>query len=327
MPMPLEKTNCPVCGSQMFEIEAVGQDYVYGTSQEHFTFVRCRNCGHLYLNPRPTMEAVNIIYPESYATFSGRFTGGTLIARVKSWILLSRFRYLKIHLPSGSCLLDIGCGDGEFLTTLREHYPEAGLHGLDWKFPDMMQRTLRASRITLLHGLVEQVDLGVEKYDVIIMNQIIEHLWQPAEVLDKCFRALRPGGLLAIETPNADGYDRTIFRAGSWGSYYFPRHLHLFTFESLRQFLEKHGFTVERQAHLFSPICWVYTVISVARRGGWRSRLIYGFFRDTNVVALALYIVIDLFARAWGCTTSNQKAIARKPHTFGESNDRLSQSV
>ncbi len=314
MPIPVEEIDCVLCGSQAFKIEAIGLDYVYGTSEDQFTFVRCSSCGHLYLNPRPIAEAVSIIYPSSYATFSGRFTGGALISRVKSWVILSRFRYLKTDLLAGSCLLDIGCGDGQFLMSLRERYPEADLHGLDWNFTESTRRILESKRITLLNGLVEQVDLGVERYDVITMNQIVEHLWQPDIVMDKCFRALRPGGVIAVETPNADGYDRYLFRNGVWGSYYFPRHLHLFTFRSLSHFLAKHGFIVERQDHLLSPICWVYTMTALARRRGLHCGMIRWFFRDTNVAALALFTVIDLlFARSWGRTTSNQKAIARKP--------------
>jgi hypothetical protein len=122
---------------------------------------------------------------------------------------------------------------------------------------------------------------------------------------------LKPGGLISIETPNRNGYDRRFFRAAFWGGYYFPRHLHLFDEQSLKALLEKNNFTVEYQGYLLAPIIWAFSVHARLSSSPAFHRLAF-FFNDRNPLCLSLFTVVDLLARLAGLPTSNQKCIARK---------------
>jgi 2-polyprenyl-3-methyl-5-hydroxy-6-metoxy-1,4-benzoquinol methylase len=311
-PIATEATACVVCGSAEAVTEARGKDYLHRTSDQEYRFARCANCGHLYLNPRPTIEEIGRIYPAEYATFTKRFGHvGSLLARIKDGVLLQRFHALSAELPGTMRLLDVGCGDGRFLLALRRRYPEAQLTGLDWNFGPAVASELANAGIGTITGAIETVDLPQGRYDVVTMNQLIEHVWDVRLVLDRCRAALRPGGLLAVETPNPDGWDRRFFRAGGWGGYYWPRHLNLFSRAHLTRLMAESQLQVTLAQALLAPPCWIYSCQFAAERAGmgaWVKKV----FSDTSVPLLAAFAALDRIALLFGAETSNQKIIARR---------------
>jgi len=311
----MEKTACAICGSSEYEIIAQGYDYQYWTSQQIFYFVKCSACGHLYLNPRPTINAAELIYPPNYYTRSGRHSkeSSNLIAAFKSKVIRRRLAPLRAYLRSGSRILDVGCGDCELILGLKETFPEIEVEGLDLMVDPIVRRRCQNAGISIVEAAAETADLRENSYDLIIMNQLIEHLWQPGEIIRRFHRSLRPGGAISIETINTAGYDRKFFQKGKWGGYYFPRHLNLFNFETLARFLAENNFVVTDQFSLLAPIVWAFSwraffCPTAAKKGTIFSR----FFLDSNPLCLALFTMVDLIALAAGMTTSNQKVIAVK---------------
>ncbi len=69
--LSLVETPCVLCGSHESEPSASGYDFEYDTVPDLFHFVRCRECDHLYLKPRPSAADLPIIYPSNYYAFSG----------------------------------------------------------------------------------------------------------------------------------------------------------------------------------------------------------------------------------------------------------------
>ena len=82
-------------------------------------------------------------------------------------------------------------------------------------------------------------------------------------ILGKLATTLKPGGIIAIETPDTDGYDRYFFSRGTWGGYYVPRHLNLYNFERLARLLTRSGLEIVRQKSLPAPIIWCYSLQAV----------------------------------------------------------------
>lgn len=308
----LESTECVVCHSYQAAPEAYGKDYLHQTSDQIFHFCRCLECGHLYLRPRPTIAEIGRIYPANYGTYTKRFgRSGSLFAGVKDRILTGRFDVVSAKLPASMRLLDIGCGDGRFLLALRKRFPAAELTGLDWFFGPAIVEELANANISTIAGTIETTPLPDDRFDVITMNQMIEHTWDARSVIERCKRALTVGGLLAIETPNPDGWDRRLFKAGAWGGYYWPRHLNLFTRDHLTRIVTESGMKVVHTESLLSPPCWIYSCRFMTQRAGvgdWIGR----FFSDTSVPLLAAFAVVDWIALLFGAETSNQKMIAEK---------------
>lgn len=314
MTIPTESTRCAVCGAHDDEVVARGRDWIFHGSEDELTAVRCGDCGHVYLNPRPTPDAIGLMYPDSYPSFSGAFEAEkSVLGRIKDRILLSRFNRAGGRLPAGARVLDVGCGDGQFLQSIARARPDLRLHGLDWKFGEANRRALEQQGMTLFEARLEDADLPDDYFDLILMNQLIEHLWEPEAAMRNLLGTLRRGGSVSIETPNTDGWDRRWFIDGLWGGYYFPRHLNLFSTEGLAALLKHAGFEIAAQRDLVAPMIWCYSFRAWAQTRHpvrpWLDRL----FAPENPAALAAFTALDLGAMTVGRRTSNQKVDARRP--------------
>jgi SAM-dependent methyltransferase len=309
----LTPTNCSQCGSAAFTTAASGKDYIYHGTTCDYTYARCDECGHFYLNPRPDIGEIALMYPANYGTFSNRFQGrANLLGRVKTAVNQRRLKAVMANLPHGGRVLDVGCGNGELLIALRMARADLELVGLDWHFPIETRRSLERHSISLIESPLESAELPDQPFDLIIMLQLIEHLWEPEESLQRLAGALAKNGRLLIETPNTDGWDRRFFNTEAWGGYYFPRHLNLYNFERLADLLRRVGLVVESQRSLSAPLIWVYSIqAAIQSHFGWKSSLTR-LVGVKNLPLIAGFALLDSLAMAIGSTTSNQQMVSRK---------------
>nr|WP_064249245.1 class I SAM-dependent methyltransferase [Rhizobium leguminosarum]OAP90990.1 methyltransferase [Rhizobium leguminosarum] len=315
VPSQIRSTSatCSGCGGEGFTVAATGQDYIYHGTEDTFRYVRCDDCGHFYLNPRPDISQLSLMYPANYGTFSNRFQGrANLLGRIKTIVNRKRLKSVVAHLPLRGRVLDVGCGNGELLIALRQTRPDLELFGLDWHFPTETRSSLERQGIGVIEAPLETAELPAQPFDLIVMLQLIEHLWEPEQSLRRLVCALAKHGRLLIETPNTDGWDRRLFAGGAWGGYYFPRHLNLYNFERLAGLLRRAGLDVESQRNLPAPLIWVYSLQGAVQANfGWKSFLTK-LFGVKNLPLVAAFAFLDSAAIVMGFTTSNQQAISKK---------------
>ena len=311
----MENTSCILCQNSDFDSFAEGNDYEYWTSDQTFYFVKCSGCGHVYLNPRPLRTSADKIYPSDYYTMTGRHTSSNskLIASMKDFVIQRRLSFCKDILKSEAKILEIGCGDCSLLITLKKRYPTASVAGVDISIPKESKDQCTKLGILLFESSIEETELKENYYNIVIMNQIIEHLWDPVLVIKKIHAALCSGGIISIETPNLDGYDRRFFAKSFWGGYYFPRHFNLFSFNTLSSLLKKIGFTSIQQRPLLAVVIWTFSFKAIfCQTRDKKESFAARFFSDKNPLCLAIFTIVDLIAIVLGATTSNQKTIACK---------------
>jgi 2-polyprenyl-3-methyl-5-hydroxy-6-metoxy-1,4-benzoquinol methylase len=306
--------NCMVCDSSAARIVATGRDYMYETSEINYSFNECQHCGHLYLSPRPSLASATLIYPSSYSSYVGSMSSreNGLISRIKNFVVKKRFKNATLGLNlSGKSLLEIGAGDGEFSISIRKNFPQIKVSAIDFQFSDDTLNSLRTYGVNCLIGPAEGVlSECKDKFDIIVMNQLIEHLWDVDFVLKKIFDSLNHGGILLIETPDPEGYDRALFSSGAWGNYYFPRHLNLFSSKNLSKCLKKVGFSEVKNISLMAPLCWAFTCNSLLSMGRWVPKSLTS---QTSIIPLLVFTPFDIIAKILKFRTSNQKFIAKKP--------------
>src|SRR4030095_2097009 len=140
------------------------------------------------------------------------------------------------YFPEGRAL-DIGCGNGAFLSYLK-------LHGWNVYGVDVSPRAAEVAKsvfdIDVFVGELNDVTFSPESFDFVHMSHVIEHMTEPIETLKRIAGLLKPGRLVYIETPNADSDG---FKA--MGKYWFPleapRHVDLFSPDTLREALDRAG--------------------------------------------------------------------------------------
>jgi SAM-dependent methyltransferase len=139
-------------------------------------------------------------------------------------------------------LLDIGCGNGRYLSTLKK---------LGWQTYGIEQNPGSSEYArTELHLNVETGDLLNYKYldkffDVITMWHSLEHLYEPISTLKEVKRILKDDGLLVIAVPNVDSFAAKVFKE-NWYQLEIPIHLIAFSPDSITRMLESAGFKIKK---------------------------------------------------------------------------------
>ena len=191
---------CPLCNSS----EAKQFPIRYEFRKKRFLAKKCAECSFVYLDPRPSAEELALLYSDEYFLHDGTDCGahsGTdyetaaVSGSVKFPLILG---HIKMFKPSGD-FFEIGCGMGYFLDYAgKQGYSTSGIE----------YSKLGAEMCRRKFGLaVEQYSLEEypekpDRYDVIFMGDVLEHLIQPLEMLKKVRRMTRVGGIVAIEVPS-----------------------------------------------------------------------------------------------------------------------------
>lgn len=268
----MDAPSCPLC-------RAAG-DFLYRGLRDRYwdapgiwSLRKCRSCGHLWLDPSPHPAETQRLYTSYYTHGTDHpdpFAGETLWARCRRGVIdgagyrgLARTRRERLlgnlarrippireeceeptrslDGPPRGILLDVGCGDGFYLGVMRTLGWD--VRGLE---PDAAAVSVaRARGFEVVEGALEEVALPADAYDAITMSHVIEHVVEPLRALESARRALKPGGVLLLATPNSESRGHSRFGA-SWYHLDPPRHLHLFNVRNLEACVTRAGLEVAR---------------------------------------------------------------------------------
>jgi SAM-dependent methyltransferase len=253
--------RCPVCGSTRRGV--LYRDLVGRSPRPlgRWTIYRCAGCTVGYLDPRPTVETIELAYrgyqthrppvaPRSSlrrrlrhgylnARFGYRFSPAVRLgAWTVSLLPVLRWRAARMvrWLPCrpGARLLDVGSGSGAFLRAM---------HDQGWEVNGLEPDPRAASAPPGVAVACEVLRPGVLPsggFDAITLHHSLEHMHDPVEALAVCRDLLAPGGSIYIATPNLDSAAHRHFgRAWSWLGP--PRHLVLFTARALGETVRRAG--------------------------------------------------------------------------------------
>jgi SAM-dependent methyltransferase len=136
-------------------------------------------------------------------------------------------------------VLEVGCGEG-YGTALLATRAQVVV-GLDYDAFTVAHAATAYPDVRFVRANLAALPVGSESVDVVATLQVIEHVWNHVEFLGECRRALRPGGLLFVTTPN-----RLTFTPGS-DVPINPFHTKEFTAAELAELITRCGFAVEAE--------------------------------------------------------------------------------
>lgn len=192
--------------------------------------VRCGTCGHMQLERFPAPGELADAYASAEsAAYVEEEAGERATAR-------RTLERVERHAAPGA-LLDVGCWVGFLLDEARAR----GWRTLGVE-PSEFASSFARERLGLEVRTVELDDASLEgeRFDAVVLGDVIEHLPRPGEALDRIASLLAPGGVVALMLPDA-GSRLARAMGRRWWSV-VPTHVQYFTRHSIRVLLDRHGF-------------------------------------------------------------------------------------
>ncbi len=304
----LTKVSCPICSRDSSDIIASGYDFEYATCNQEFFLRKCNNCDLVYLSPRPDIAELSRIYPPQYNPFHFHKIRNPIVRWGRNFVQRRKVSIIKELLCKRANIIDVGCGSGTLLMLLKKFGREDWhLFGNDFNLECLEQ--LRRVGIETIPGRFEDISTDL-RFDLIILNQTIEHLEYPAKVIKKAVELLASKAFLFIEIPSIEGLDAKIFRRRYWGGYHIPRHWTLFSSASISKLLKAHGFQQVKISYLTSPSFWIQSFHHYFLDKDY-SKSWVDFWAFKNPFLLGFFTLLDAVTIARGCPTSNMRVIAQ----------------
>jgi len=259
-----------VCGSGRNRPYVRTWDRSHGQPGE-FTFVACRGCGHVYLNPRPTQTEITAYYPETYKEYVGpvEHEASALVRANRAWGMRKRVRLFTSRMKPGR-FLDVGCGSGALMAAMRDQGWE--VHGEDTT-PAAVRLAREHFGLDVFQGTLEEANYPDAHFDAVVLWNVIEHVPDPPATLREVARVTRPGGIVVMATPNVDSFEAHIF-GSRWALWEAPRHFNVFSPRTMDRVLEQTGW--RSLGHTSQIGTWFALATSVQyaleERRGWRPK-------------------------------------------------------
>jgi 2-polyprenyl-3-methyl-5-hydroxy-6-metoxy-1,4-benzoquinol methylase len=237
-----ENVTCPICEStRASTAERVMYDDRYGYPGK-YTLHRCCDCGHRFLGAQFSSGEIQRLYSDFYPR--AKFSLDDYQPRRESsgfddW--LKGERSAAYHwVPRNVRVLDIGCGFGETLG----YHKARGCTVSGVEADENIRRVAERFGYDVHVGLFDASVYEPESFDWVTMDQVLEHIQRPVEVLAGIAKILKPGGHLVISLPNASGWGAHVF-GRRWMNWHSPYHLQFFSKRSMRHAAHETGFAIE----------------------------------------------------------------------------------
>jgi SAM-dependent methyltransferase len=211
--------------------------------QNSYEIRHCDDCSAYFLSPFPSAELLEKAYGVSYyGIYETKFKDG-LIENVLDRFRKRRAKKLARQLPDGARVLDIGCGNGNFLQFLST-IGNYELQGIE-RNKAAAARALAKKGINIKSTPLTPGDYPDNYFDAITLFHVFEHLPNPSEILLVISRILKPGGILFISFPNIASLQARMFK-GNWLHLDPPRHLFFFAPVDFKKLMKERKFNCIR---------------------------------------------------------------------------------
>lgn len=251
--MPSKPETCIICDNKMQAVYNDIYDDRYGYPGL-FEIYECEFCGQmktvptvvdsdLYTNYYPRKEIDIDKITEQLVDLSSKWS------RFKSWIkgVNNQGHY---YAKPGMMVLDYGCGTGTSLLELRT----IGVEGYGVEADANIKKIAERYHLNIHVGKLSDNPFPDIYFDLIILNQVVEHIPDPLSLIKELLKRLTKEGMIVLSFPNADSIYRKIF-GRYWINWHVPYHLHYFNKRSIKALCKKEEWQPLKQKTI-TPNIW-----------------------------------------------------------------------
>jgi SAM-dependent methyltransferase len=278
--MPYHARVCPICGSAerrvVFHQEFAAVDHA--TPVTGYDVAVCVRCGASYADGVPDQSVFDAYYRDMSKYEYAQRAGAESEYDSRRLALIAGLVTAHIESPAAR-ILDVGCASGRLLANIRERgYPN--VTGLD-PSPACASAAARLYGVDVRTMTLGEIAANAERFDVIIMVGVLEHLRDLDRAFEDLSKILPPRGLLYVEVP-----DVTAFADWPNAPYqdFSTEHINFFSPVSLSNLMQRHAFSrvfLERNHRDQSYKTVMSNISAVYRRETGTSPAGMQFDRDT----------------------------------------------
>jgi SAM-dependent methyltransferase len=206
--------------------------------------VQCGDCGLVMTDPQPDDATLERIYDETYFIGSGRDDLEIETGLLKRGTARLQLAEIIAYVEDGGNshirprVLEVGCGLGDFLV-------EARAAGFDIQGVDFSASAVAVANRTLgeeiaRSGRLEDLNIPDGSLDIVVLADLIEHVRDPAQLIDQVRRMVKPGGVVFVATPSLDSLSARLM--GRFWVEFKLEHLFYFDPRTIARLLGRAGF-------------------------------------------------------------------------------------
>lgn len=242
-----QSQECPACKALCSQIVRTGCKDFFHHFPGEWSLIECERCQLIFTAPGMPPERLQHYYPAEYSAHhtSAELSASRLGNALRKLVMVPyRLRYGEPGWrpsPVGQGrLLEVGCGSGRML----KHMAKLGwkCFGLDISRAAVAEASRHVPEATVVASSLADFRTD-DRFDLLVMFHVLEHLSDPVESLNRCYDLLSPGGKLLISVPNVASFEARLF-GKYWSGLDLPRHVVHFKEPVLIRMIESAGFTV-----------------------------------------------------------------------------------
>lgn len=259
--MTSDARACPLCGAPS-KHALTATDRNRESTSERFEYNRCDSCATVFMLDVP--EELARYYTGEYHGFgpdgAPEWTHNPTLQEVEAW----RARLLSRHVAPGP-LIDLGAGPGGFSAAAKREGFEVTAIEMDSRCCEYLDGSLGVRAICSDQPVAELRELAPAR--AIVMWHVLEHLRDPAEMLQAAVAGLQDGGVLAIGVPNPRSLQFGLLRT-RWAHLDAPRHLCLMPEQALLTHLHSLGMRLleSTTGDPFGRVCSLHGWVAALQR-------------------------------------------------------------
>ena len=249
------RNNCPICNIEVIHPLLTNlYDDRFGQIDE-YSISYCPSCDFSFLRELLSKDDIKTLYNRYYPYED--ITNKRLSWKNLNGIFQKLLRWLSGNIDlayyalPGQKVLDVGCGKGVSLQILRLN----GAIGTGLEIDERCIKHLEDEKLKSFKGtLKEYAKATEERYDLIIMNQFLEHEYDPLTVLRTAKSLLNYDGKIIVSCPNYNSIWRIRYNK-NWIHWHVPFHVSCFSKTSLAIMSANLGLEIEKFSTR-TPLDW-----------------------------------------------------------------------